>query len=117
MGQLKPLFDSSPNSPRQLTPEADECLNLVQQALEEAHLNYIDYSKPLSFLIFVSAHSSTGLFCFNVSLFTSSPAKIVMAYPQVIAQLLFKAQRISLQTLAKNQILLLLPIPKNSYNI
>lgn len=80
MGQLKPLFDvlkggSSPNSPRQLTPEADECLNLVQQALEEAHLNYIDYSKPLSFLIFVSAHSSTGLFCFNVSLFTSFTCK------------------------------------------
>jgi len=67
MGQLKPLFDvlkgnSSPNSPGQLTPEARECLNLVQQALKEAHLNYIDYAKPLSFLIFVSAHFPTGLF-------------------------------------------------------
>lgn len=64
MGQLKPLFDSSPNSPRQLTPEARECLNLVQRALEEAHLNYIDYSKPLSFFIFVSADSPIGLFFF-----------------------------------------------------
>lgn len=119
-GQLKPLFilkgDSSPNSPRQLTPEARECLNLVQRALEEAHLNYIDYSRPLLFLIFVSAYSPTGLFWQDGPLMwvylQASPAKIVMAYPQAIAQLLFKAQRISLQTFGKEPDLIITPYTK-----
>ena len=66
-GQLKPLFDiltrnSLPNSPRKLTKEARECLELVQRALEEAHLNYIDYSKKILFLVFASKHSPTGVF-------------------------------------------------------
>ena len=47
-GQLKPLFDilkgdALPNSPRKLTKEARECLELVQRALEGAHL----YSKKI----------------------------------------------------------------------
>ena len=55
-GQLKPLFDilkgdALPNSPRKLTKEARECLKLVQRALEGAHLNYIDDSKKLLFLV------------------------------------------------------------------
>lgn len=120
-GQLKPLFDilkgdSSPNSPRQLTPEARECLNLVQWALEEAHLNYIDYSRPLLFLIFVSAYSPTGLFWQDGPLtwvyLQASPAKIVMAYPQAVAQLLFKSQKITLQTFGKKPDLIITPYTK-----
>lgn len=74
-------------------------------ALEEVHLNYIDYSRPLLFLIFVSAHSPTGIFLaewhFNVGLFTSFACKNSGGYPQDIAQLLFKAWKISLQTFGK----------------
>ena len=67
IGQLKPLFDilkgnALPSSPRKLTKEARECLELVQRPLEKVHLNYIDYSKKLLFLVFASKHSPMGAF-------------------------------------------------------
>jgi len=41
-----------------------------------------------------------------------SPEKVVMAYPQVNAQLLFKAQKISLQTFGKETDLIITPYTK-----
>lgn len=66
-GQLKPLFDilqwdSDPNSPRVLTKAGWECMHLIEKALEGAHLDYIDYAKPLKLLVFCSAHAPTGVF-------------------------------------------------------
>lgn len=65
-GQLKPLFDILKGEPSQtsrtLTPEGSMCLDLAQEALEKAHLNYIDYNKPFSLIIFASSHSPAGLF-------------------------------------------------------
>lgn len=101
-GQLKPLFEilkgePSPTSLRTLTPEGRKCLELLQDALEKAHLNYIDYNKPFSLIIFASSHSPTGLFWQNGPLLwvhsQVSPAKVVMAYYQAVVQLLFKAQK------------------------
>lgn len=105
-GQLKPLFEilkgePSPTSLRTLTPEGCKYLELVQDALEKAHLNYIDYNKPFSLIIFASSHSSTGIFWQDGPLLwvhsQISPAKVVMAYYQAVMQLRLKLKKMSIQ--------------------
>lgn len=56
-GQLKPLFDilkgeTSPTSLRTLTPEGRKCLDLVQEALGKARLNYIDYNNIINYIFY-----------------------------------------------------------------
>ena len=65
-GKLKPLFDilkgsSDPTSPRSLTSEGLLALQLVEKAIEEQFVTYIDYSLPLHLLIFNTTHVPTGL--------------------------------------------------------
>ena len=55
--ELKPLFDilkgsSDPTSPRSLTSEGLLALQLVERAIEEQFVTYIDYSLPLHLLNF-----------------------------------------------------------------
>ena len=66
-GTLKPLFNilqgnSDPTSPRDLTPQARQCISLIEERLASAHVQYIDYNQPLFLIIFPSQHSSTGVF-------------------------------------------------------
>ena len=63
--ELKPLFDilkgsSNPTSPRSLTSGL-LALQLVEKAIEEQIVTYIDYSLPLHLLIFNMIHVPTGL--------------------------------------------------------
>jgi hypothetical protein len=65
-GELKPLFDilkgsSNPTSPRSLTSEGLLALQLVEKAIKEQFVTYIDYSLPLHLLIFNMTHVRTGL--------------------------------------------------------
>jgi hypothetical protein len=65
-GELKPLFDilkgsSDPTSPRSLTSEGLLALQLVERAIEEQFVTYIDYSLPLHLFIFNMTHTPTGL--------------------------------------------------------
>ena len=65
-GELKTLFDilkgsPDPTSPRSLTSEGLLALQLVERAIEEHFVTYIDYSLPLHLLIFNMIHVPTGL--------------------------------------------------------
>jgi hypothetical protein len=56
-GELKPLFDilkgsSDPTSPRSLASEGLLAMQLVEKAIEEQFVTYIDYSLPLHLLNF-----------------------------------------------------------------
>lgn len=49
-GELKPLFnilkgDSSPTSPRELTSDARQALQIVESAIEKQQVQYLDYTK------------------------------------------------------------------------
>ena len=65
-GELKPLFDilkgsCDPTSPRSLTSDGLLALQLVEKAIEEQFVTYIDYSLLLHLLIFNMTHVPTGL--------------------------------------------------------
>ena len=58
--EMKPLFDilkgsSDPTSPRSLTSEGLLALQLVERAIEEQFVTYIDYSLPLHLLILIQS--------------------------------------------------------------
>ena len=57
----KLIQSTSPTSPRSLTSEGLLALQLVEKAIEEQFVTYIDYSLPLYLLIFNTIHMPTGL--------------------------------------------------------
>ena len=64
--ELKHSFDilkgsSDPTYPKSLTSEGLLALQLVEKAIEEQLVTYIDYSLPLHLLIFNIIHVPTGL--------------------------------------------------------
>lgn len=66
-GQLRPLYDvlkgdPDPSTPRKLTAKGRVALQRVQEALEQAHVQYIDLNSPLLYLIFCFTHSPTRVF-------------------------------------------------------
>lgn len=96
-GQLKPLFDilkgpSDPNSPRNLTPEAQQALRLVEQAIAQQSISYFTPDKPLFFLVFSSSFSPTGLLWQENPLFwvhlPAAPTKVLSPYPSLVVSLL-----------------------------
>ena len=54
--------DSDPLFKRALTPKAQTALNLVKTAMEKAHLDRIDLTKPLSFIVLATNKLPTGVF-------------------------------------------------------
>ena len=73
--------------------------------MEGANLDYIDYAQPLKLLVFSSANLPTEVFCQespNLWLHSeTSPCKSVVSYIQAIIALLFKLQKIALETFGK----------------
>lgn len=64
---LKPLYDilkgdSQPTSPRYLTPNSREAINIVQRAISNQTITFIDYSKPLIYIIFKAKLTPTAVF-------------------------------------------------------
>lgn len=64
---LKPLYDilkgdSQPTSPRYLTPNSREAINIVQQAISNQTITFIDYSKPLIYIICKTKLTPTAVF-------------------------------------------------------
>lgn len=109
-GQLKPLFDilkgdPDPSSPRQLSKEGRECLQLVQHAIQNARVSYVDYKAPMRLLVFPSNHAPTAVFWQTGPIYwVHSPAstgQIVQSYPTAVISLLYKACKISLQIFGK----------------
>ena len=96
-GDLKPLFDTlrgdpSPKSLRSLSKEALLSLNKVEAAIAEQFVTNIDYSQPLTLLIFNTTLTPTGLFWQNNPIMwvhlPSSPKKVLLPYYDAIADLI-----------------------------
>lgn len=65
-GALKPLFDilkgdSNPNSSRQLTPEVQKAMAIVDMAIQDQFIAYYDASQPLLLIICPTTFAPTAV--------------------------------------------------------
>lgn len=93
--ELRPLFsilegDPHISSPRTLTLAANQALQKVEKALQNAQLQRIEDSQPFSLCVFKTAQLPTAVLWQNGPLLwihpNVSPAKIIDWYPDAIAQ-------------------------------
>jgi hypothetical protein len=107
---LKPLFDilkgsSDPTSPRSLTSEGLLALQLVEKAIEEQFVTYIDYALPLHLLIFNTTHVPTGLLWqkFPIMWIHSriSPKRNILPYNEAMAQMTITGRKQALTYFGK----------------
>lgn len=94
--ELKPLFeilegDPQITSPRALTPSAAEALNKVEDAIQQAQLQRIDWSQPFSLCILDTKNLPTAVLWQQGPLLWVhphvSPGKIIDWYPDAVAHL------------------------------
>ena len=88
------------------------------RAVENAHPRRIDYDQSLVLVVLSSHFSPTAVFWQEGPIYwihlTASPKKVVSPYYELVLQLLWKAQKFSIQTFGKfpAQIELFFPMTK-----
>ena len=102
---LKPLFDClksdpNPSSTRKLTSEAESALVKVDEALND-QLIRINITRGWDLIILTMEHTPTGclrqegpLECLHLPV---TPRKIVLSYPSLVAQLIIKGRKRSVE--------------------
>jgi hypothetical protein len=117
-GELKPLFDilkgsCDPTSPRSLTSDGLLALQLVEKAIEEQFVTYIDYSLPLHLLIFNMTHVPTGLLWqkFPIMWIHSriSPKLNILPYREAVAQMIITGRKQELTYFSKESDIIVQP--------
>lgn len=96
-GELKPLFDVL-KEPLQHLPELylipDSCraLETVQQAIDDQFVTYLDYEKPLEYLICCTKFTPTALFWQKAPImwaYFPSSSKVIYPYYSAVAKLIY----------------------------
>jgi hypothetical protein len=117
-GELKPLFDilkgsSDPTSPRSLTSERLLALQLVEKAIEEQFVTYIDYSLPLYLLIFNMTHVPTRSLWQKFPLmwinWRISPKRNILPYHEAVAQMIITGKKQALTYFGKEPDIIVQP--------
>lgn len=118
---LKPLFDilqgdPDPLSPRTLSPKARETLHIINKAIQQQQITFISYNKPFTFIICATPHTPTGLLWQDNPLLwvhlPSSPSKILVSYPSLVALLLKIGREKSRHHFGKDPDQIILPYTK-----
>lgn len=77
---------------RLLTEEGRKALSLVEEAIQNQQVTYVNYQKSLKAFVFCTTHVPTGVICQNKPLLwlhlPVSPSKVLMPYFQQIASML-----------------------------
>nr|P11368.1 RecName: Full=Intracisternal A-particle Pol-related polyprotein; Contains: RecName: Full=Reverse transcriptase/ribonuclease H; Short=RT; Contains: RecName: Full=Integrase; Short=IN [Mouse intracisternal A-particle MIA14] len=116
--ELRPLFwylegDPHISSPRTLTLAANQALQKVEKALQNAQLQAIEDSQPFSLCVFKTAQLPTAVLWQNGPLLwihpNVSPAKIIDWYPDAIAQLALKGLKAAITHFGRSPYLLIVP--------
>lgn len=116
--ELKPLFDileGDPHisSPRALMPAANQALQVVESALQDAQLQRIDETKPVDLCVFKTIQLPTAALWQNGPLLwihpNASPAKVIDWYPDAVAQLALCALKAALTHFGKEPKVLIVP--------
>ena len=109
-GELKPLFDilqgdSSPTSPRTLTPEALEALDTLHTAIQKQFLTYFIPDLPLSLIVCSTIFAPTAVLWQNAPLYwihlPATPSKVLATYPELVVRLLQQGCTTSLKLFGK----------------
>lgn len=112
--------DLNPSSPRTLTPQAINALQLVNQAIQAQGVSFIQYDKPLSYVVCATSHSPIGVFWQTGPLLwvhlPASPPRVLMPYPSLVAKLIIMGLSQSKQFFGKEPNRLILPYSKEQIN-
>ncbi|XP_014396142.1 PREDICTED: endogenous retrovirus group K member 6 Pol protein-like [Myotis brandtii] len=115
---LKPLFDilkgdSNPKSPRQLTVEGEKAIAKIEQAINKQQLQYLDYSKSWALIILATKYTPTGCLWQEGPLewihLPVTPRKIVPSYPSLVATLIIKGRRRSIELFGREVTEIIIP--------
>lgn len=115
---LSPLFqilqgDSDPSSPRNMTHEGRVALKKVEQAIEQARLNYADITKPWSLIILPTSHTPTGVLYQSGVLYwihgSHSQSSTLKSYPVKVAERVQTGRKLSLLYLGHDPHVIILP--------
>lgn len=124
-GELKPLFEilqgpSDPLSPRRLTKEAKNSLQLVEKAIRCQQITFLDYGRPFSLIVCATAHTPTGVLWQDHPLLwihlSVSPNKVLKTYPSLVAKVLTLGREKSRQFFGRDPDHLILPYTKEELN-
>ena len=85
-----------------LTPKARTALKLVETAMEKAHLDRIDLTKPLSFIVLDSNKLPLGVFWQKCPILwihmNYGPNEVLSLFTESVAELILRALKVSLST-------------------
>lgn len=121
-GQLRPLFDilkGDPqlDSPRELTPEARQALQIVEEALERAALTRIEPEQPISLIVLATPLQPTAvLWQEGVLLWVFLPATAATTlsyYPTMTAKVALKGYELAIQHAGRSPDVLIVPYTKH----
>lgn len=101
-----------------LTPEAKGARKLLMQSIEQVHLQRVDYDKPMQLLVLASHFAPNGVFFWQTGPITwvhmlVSPSHVVTPYYDLVLQLLWKARKMSIETVGKFLDKIVLPYDKD----
>ena len=118
---LMPLFDClksdpNPSSKRKLTSEAEWALVKVDQALND-QLIRINITRGWGLIILATEHTPTGCLWQEGPLewlhLPVTPRKIVLSYPSLVAQLIIKGRKRSVELFGKEVANIVIPFNKD----
>ena len=124
-GELKPLYDilhgdPNPTSPRELTPEGRQAIHLVEQAIHSQTITFMDYNKPLKFLICKTKLSPTAVFWQTAPLMwmhlPATPKKVVEPYYQAVSDLIILGREQGRCYFGKEPDIIIQPYTKEQVN-
>lgn len=121
-GDLSPLYailhgDADPKSKRELTKEALEALQLVENAISAAKVKQINYSLPWALFIFSTSYTPTACLWQEGILewlhLPHTQAKMVSDYPYMCSLLINKGRARSKELFGKEPGIIITPYNKN----
>ncbi|XP_016060605.1 PREDICTED: endogenous retrovirus group K member 25 Pol protein-like [Miniopterus natalensis] len=118
MGELKPLFDilcgnPDPRSPRELTIEEQQALEMVENAISQQQVIRIDYTKAWQLIILPTNYFPTGLFWQEAPIewihLSSSRKKVITPYAMSVAQLILQGRKRAIELFGKQPATIIVP--------
>lgn len=119
--ELKPLYDilqgdSCPTSPRELTAEGRKAIAIVEQAIQNQTITFMDYDSPLQYIICRTTLSPTAVFWQTAPLMwvhlPASPKRVLNPYYRAVSDLIMIGRDHGKRYFGKEPDIIIQPYPK-----
>lgn len=119
--ELKPLYDilqgdSCPTSPRELTAEGRKAIAIVEQAIQNQTITFMDYDSPLQYIICRTTLSPTAVFWQTAPLMwvhlLASPKRVLNPYYRAVSDLIMIGRDHGKRYFGKEPDIIIQPYPK-----